>query len=455
MNLLQTLRGQTRNISTIDDYLAALNDAYIFGGGSGPALMQTLAGGEVEVFAENFAGHASAFASNSVIFSCELARMLLFSSVRFQFQQLNKGRPSELFGTPDLDLLETPFPGGTTQDLLLRMILDADLSGNSYETTGPDGEFGEMVRLRPDWVRILLKPRKIKGRDRTAGYKKVGYGYWEGGYDSGAEPLVFYLNEVSHFAPIPDPLASYRGMSWLTPTIREVQNDGLMMRHKRKFFENGATPNLVITLDAAVKFEQFQRFKKLMEEDHEGVDNAYRSLILGGGADATVVGANFEQINFKDVQGHGEIRIANAARVPAVIVGLSDGLQGSSLNAGNYASARRSFTDGTGHPLWQNAAGSMGSLITPPGGSRLWYDVRDVPFLREDEKDAAEIAFLQAQTLRQLIDAGWDAETAKRAVLAGDYSLLEHSGLFSVQLQPAGAVKALPAGSDQPKDTPT
>jgi hypothetical protein len=438
MNLLQALREQVRSISTVDDYLAALNDAFIFGGGSGPALMQTLAGGEVEVFAETFAGHASVFNTSSVVFSCELARMLLFSTIRFQFQSLNKGRPSELYGNENLTLLETPFPGGTTQDLLLRMLLDADLAGNSYETIGPQGQFGELVRLRPDWVHVLLKPRMVRG-ERVMGYKKVGYAYWEGGYNSGEEPVVLFPNEVSHFAPIPDPFANYRGMSWLTPTIREVQNDGLMMRHKRKFFENGATPNLVITLDAAVKFEQFERFKKLMEEDHEGVDNAYKSLILGGGADATVVGSHFEQINFKDVQGHGEIRIANAARVPAVIVGLSDGLQGSSLNAGNYSAARRIFTDGTGHPLWQNAAGSMGSLITAPGGSRLWYDTRDVPFLREDEKDAAEIAFIQAQTIRQLLDAGYEAESVTRAVLAGDYSLLEHSGLFSVQLQPAGS----------------
>jgi phage portal protein BeeE len=443
-NLAQALRGSTRSITTVDDYLSVLNDAYLWGGGgSGPALMQTLAGGEVEQFVETFASYSQAFTANSVIFSCEVTRMLLFSTIRFQFQALNKGRPSSLFSNPDLDLLETPWPGGTTQDLLLRMLLDADLSGNSYYTTGENGEFGELVRMRPDWVRVVLQERKTS-RGKTLGYKKIGYAYWEGGlYGGDEEPLVLFPHEVCHFAPVTDPLATYRGMSWLTPVIRELQNDGLMMRHKRKFFENGATPNMVITLDAAVKFDQFQKFKALMEEDHEGVDNAYRSLFLGGGADATVVGANFRQIDFKEVQGHGELRIAAAARVPPVIAGLSKGQEGSSLNAGNFGAARRLLADMTGHPLWQNAAGSMGSLITAPGGSRLWYDARDVPILREDEKDAAEIAFLQAQTMRQLIDAGYEADSVQRAVLAGDYGLLVHSGLFSVQLQPAGAKQAI------------
>lgn len=442
-SLAQALRGPSRSITTIDDYLSVLNDAYLWGGGgSGPALMQTLAGGQVEQFMETFASYSTAFATNSVIFSCEVTRMLLFSTIRFQFQALNKGRPSELFSNPDLSLLETPWPGGTTQDLLVQMLLDADLAGNSYFTSGPAGEFGEMVQMRPDWTRIVLQQRKTRS-GKVLGYKKVGYAYWEGGqYGGDEEPLVLFPHEVSHFAPVIDPLANYRGMSWLTPVIRELQNDGLMMRHKRKFFENGATPNLVITLDAAVKFDQFEKFKALMEEDHEGVDNAYRSLFLGGGADATVVGANFRQIDFKDVQGHGELRIAAAARVPPTIVGLSKGVEGSSLNAGNFGASRRLLADMTGHPLWQNAAGSMGSLITAPGGSRLWYDARDVPILREDEKDAAEIAFIQAQTIRQLIDAGYEADSVQRAVISGDYSLLKHSGLFSVQLQPAGAKQA-------------
>jgi hypothetical protein len=44
------------------------------------------------------------------------------------------------------------------------------------------------------------------------------------------------------------------------------------------------------------------------------------------------------------------------------------------------------------HPLWQNAAGPMQQIRPAPPGTRLWYDTRDVPFLREDEKDQAEIA---------------------------------------------------------------
>jgi phage portal protein BeeE len=173
--------------------------------------------------------------------------------------------------------------------------------------------------------------------------------------------------------------------------------------------------------------------------------NAYKTLHLYPGADATVVGSDLRSVDFRQVQGAGETRIAAAAGVPPVIVGLSEGLQAATYS--NYAQARRRFADGTIHPLWQNAAGSLEALATSPGDDvRLWYDASDVPFLREDEKDAAEIASTQANTINSLVTAGYTPTSAVAALEASDWRLLEHSGLYSVQLQPAGTL-ALPAPS--------
>jgi len=89
-------------------------------------------------------------------------------------------------------------------------------------------------------------------------------------------------------------------------------------------------------------------------------------------------------------------------------------------------------------PLWGNAAGSFAKIANVPAGSELWYDESAVAFLREDQKDAAEIQKLQAATIRQLVDAGFDPESIKTAVVASDWSALKHMGLWSVQLQPPG-----------------
>ena len=80
----------------------------------------------------------------------------------------------------------------------------------------------------------------------------------------------------------------------------------------------------------------------------------------------------------------------------------------------------------------------------PDNSSRLWYDASDVPFLREDEKDAADIAAVKAQTISSYISAGYEPDSVIAAVEANDPRLLTHSGLYSVQLQQPGADQAPP-----------
>jgi phage portal protein BeeE len=448
-NLISRLRG-VRDIQTVDQYAAALNQFAYQGIGYGlagvPAISgvtQTLGGQRTELAPNNFVGLSQyAYQANGVVFACMLVRQLVFSSIRFQWQRLRNGAPSDTFGTQDLSILERPWPGGTTQDLLSRMIQDADLAGNSYWTRIGD----ELVRLRPDWVDIGVIPRMLRGGQ--VGWEKAGYVYNEGGRGSGLDPVAFLPSEVAHFSPIPDPLAGYRGMSWLTPVLREIQADQSMTTYQRRFMDNGATPNLVVKHALGASTESIEKFSTMMAEKFGGAMNAGKTLNLYPGADIESVGTDLKGIDFKNVRGGGETRIAAAAGVPPVIVGLSEGLAAATYS--NYGQARRRLADGTAHPLWQNLAGSLEHLIGPPDtSSRLWYDADDVPFLREDEKDAADIAAVKASTINTYIIAGYEPDSAVAAVDSGDINLLVHTGLTSVQLAPPGAVPPPPARRTQ------
>jgi hypothetical protein len=172
-----------------------------------------------------------------------------------------------------------------------------------------------------------------------------------------------------------------------------------------------------------------------MEEDHKGAWNAYKTLYMGGGADPVAIGKDFQQITFSETLGHGESRLAAAAGVPASWVGFSEGLKGSSLNAGNFNSARRRFSDGTMYHLWMNAAMALSSVVTPPdSNARLWFDSR-VPFMRDDATDIAAIQSQQAQAIANLTMNGFDPDSIVKAISQNDMSLLSHTGLASVQLQ--------------------
>jgi len=439
-NLLSALRRKdVEQRFTVSDYAAQL----AYAGHQYPLIGGAGAWQESEQIENDFTGYVNgAYKRNGIVFASILARLMLFSEARFQFQRMTDGRPGDLFNGPELNLLEYPWPNGTTGELLSRMIQDADLAGNFYAVR----EQGRLRRLRPDWVTIILSaaPGAAVASDI------VGYLYHPGGVGSSVEQTLFTVGDVVHWSPIPDPDAQYRGMSWLSPVVREISADKAATEHKLRFFENGATLSTVLTLGESVTEDQFKTWVRKFREAHQGSRNAYEPLFLGGGADAKVVGADLKQLDFKVTQGGGETRIAAASGVHPVILGLSEGLAGSSLNAGNFSAARRLTADKALRPLWRSACAALASVVQVPAGARLWYDDRDIAFLREDTKDLAEIQATQGQTIRTLVDAGYKPDSVKAAVIAQDWNELEHTGTFSVQLQPPGGADA-PDG-DAPKE---
>jgi hypothetical protein len=375
------------------------------------------------------------YRSNAVVFALMMVRQLHFTQARFQFQQVRNGRPGKLFGSTALTPLEVPWPNGTTRDLLGRMIQDVDLAGNCYIVRQGD----QLARLRPDWVTILLGSRSnrdawVPGDPDT---EVVAYIFKPGGPAGSEDEIVFPVEMVAHWAPYLDPFANYRGMSWLTPVLREVIADQAMTSHKQKFLENGATVNMVVKYDTD-NLELFERYKQLFREGHQGLQNAYKTLFVAKGADITPVGTDLQQMDFKHVQSAGETRLAAAAGVPSILVGFSEGLSGSSLNAGNYSTARRRFADGTIIPLWGGAADALSSIVSVPANAVLAIDSRDVAFMKDDEKDAAAIRQADAATIKSLIDAGYEADAIIDAVTSDDFSRLSgaHTGMTSVQLVP-------------------
>jgi hypothetical protein len=392
---------------------------------------------------------AQAYKSNGIVFACMRARQSLFSEARFKFRRRRKGKPGDLFSNEALRILEEPWPGATTGDLLTRAIQDADLAGAAINVR----QNGAIRRLFPSHCELVLgsmSDSNVQAGDVDADL--LGLIHYPGGRHSGRKSELFLREQFSYWAPIPDPTGIYRGMPWLLPVIREIAGDNATTNHKNLYFENGATPNLAITLDAGISLEDAREWIALFEQNHEGALNAYKTLFLGGGAKPVPVGSDLAQIDFKSVQGAGETRIAAAAGVPPIIVGLSEGL--ASATYSNYGQARRAFADLTMRPMWRSFAGSLAQIIDVPPDAELWYDDTDISFLQEDVKDAADIISVNGATINGFLREGWTPESAMAAVIAGDLSLLVHRGpeFLSVQQQPV--VTAPPPQIEAPAERP-
>jgi hypothetical protein len=452
--LLRTLRGGEREHPALsfEEYVSW----FTFGGLSYPIAPRSTLQQEREETPETFAAYITQlYYQNGIVFAVMAMRQRVFSQARLQWQRLSSvGSPGDLFGSPELAPLEHPWgPSSTTSDLLGRMIQDADLGGSGFVARLPGGR---LAHMRPDWVTVVAGSKSSADRNPNwqLDAEVIGYIYWPGGKYSGVEPEMLLPENVCHFAPHPDPLARFTGMSWLTPIVREILGDKAAMQHKLMFFEQGATPNLVVSIGENVTPENFMKFTELFEEQQEGVMNAYKTLFFGGGANVEVVGANLRQLDFKTTQGQGETRIAAAGGVPPIIPGFSEGLEAATYS--NYGQARRAFADTTMAHLWINACASLEPLVDKPAPSgrntgspvRLWYDSRSIPFLQADVEDDAKVQQMHASTINTLITAGFTPDDVIKAVVAGDLRTLigSHSGLVSVQLFKPGEGPA--------KDTP-
>jgi phage portal protein BeeE len=422
---------------SVERRAASIDDYFTFNGvGYQGSPMELLPRGQ-ERAAGGFDGIVAAgLKGNSIIWSCERLRVAVFTEARFQFQRTDDGRPGDLFGTPAtrLDLLEHPWTNGTTGDLLARTLLHRDFNGNAYVCRRPVG-----LRVpRPDWVTIILGSEAGPGDPNDLDTELLGYCYWPGGVNSGNDPVPLLPDEVAHYAPMPDPVAHYRGMSWLNPILSEMQADTAATEHKLQFFRNGATMQTIVTVDKDLSEDAFTRFMRKFNAATQGIQNAYKTVYVAGGTDVQVTGATLRQLDFKVTQGAGETRIAAAAGTPPILVGLSEGLSAGQYNI--YGQAKRAFVDGTLRPEWRNLCGSLETLVTPPQGSRLWYDDRDIAYLRDDQTDSAQILREKASSIEILVRAGYKPDAVIAAVEAQDIGLLEgqHTGLYSVQLLKPG-----------------
>jgi hypothetical protein len=410
----------------------------------------------------NFAGYIDgAYKEDGIVFACILTRMAIFSQARFMWQDMTGGRPGELFTNSELDLLNRPWPNGTTGQLLAQTEVDGSLAGSYFATVVDDnarygraaGPGRRIVRMSPDRVTIIVGTKRENGSSYDLDAKILGYLY-EPPSAAGAQASAVNLtpDQVIHYAPIPDPAARFRGMSWITPLVQDVDSDKAVTKHKLRFFERGAALSTVVNMDKDIGQPAFEEFVEWFKTNHEGTDNAYKTIFMLGGTDIRTVTADFQQLELKATQGALETRIAAAAGVHPVIVGLSEGMQGAALNAGNFQAAVRLTANKTIRWLWQSAAAAFESVLSVPEGARLWYDDRDIPFLREDASDMAKILQTKAAGMKLLADGGWLPDSIRDAYAAEDLSLLEHSGLPTVQVQqhpaiePPNSPPALPPG---------
>jgi hypothetical protein len=383
---------------------------------------------------------SSAQGLSSIVYTCERLRVGVFSEARFVWQRMRDGRPQlgSVFGTKGLSILETPWKGATTRDLLAVCEMDCATHGISAWIIDDDSSESYLARIEPDSVKILTSAVYDGVTGNRVGERLAGYAV-----TTDRKVTIYSPDDIAVYRPMPASSSQWNGQSWISACLPDIDADAQLTEHKRATIRNGANLTHLVNLDGGLTPKQFDDFVDKFNEDHMGPSQAGKTLFIQGATDVKTVGQTFESLSLRATQGSTETRIAAAAGTHPVILGLSEGLAGSSLNAGNYNAAKRNFVDGTMCPLWGGAASAFWPMLkrfAPGPDVRLWYDAQDIPFLREDTADMASVLAKKAMIVSSLITSGYDPDAVISAVANNDLASLTgaHSGLFSVQLRTPG-----------------
>jgi hypothetical protein len=237
---------------------------------------------------------------------------------------------------------------------------------------------------------------------------------------------MYPAEEVVHWAPVCDPAADFRGMSWLTPVYRDIQGDNGMTTYKVKYLENAASPNMLIRYTQKLNPGSVDAIRERVGARYAGPSNAFKTLVLDQGADATIIGNSLTQMDFTNVAQAGVDRILAAGMVPGVMLGFEP-LRGAGRS---YADVVRHFADAWARPEWRSACGALQQLVPGPdldaGAARLWFDTSEISALQDGELQRSQATLVRAQGILALSQAGaYDPQSVVDAVEAADLSQLK------------------------------
>jgi len=301
---------------------------------------------------------------------------------------------------PLLALIAAPNPRQDGSAFLETVTSHLLLAGNAYiEAVTLDGRDGPQVRelhaLRPDRMRVVPGP---DGWPEAYDYVVAGRSL----RFAQAEPLPPILH-LAFFNPLDD----HYGLSPLEAAAVAVDTHNAAAKWNKALLDNAARPSGALVYsgpDGAVLTDnQFERLKKELSDQYQGVANAGRPLLLEGGLDWKAMSLTPKDMDFMEAKHAAAREIALAFGVPPMLLGIP----GDNTYA-NYQEANRTLWRATVLPLAGRIGAALTQWLRPAFGeglrlavdadrvealaadrAALWQRVSDAPFLTINEKRAA------------------------------------------------------------------
>ena len=306
---------------------------------------------------------------------------------------------AELSAHPLLDLIARPNPRQDGASFLEAVASHLLLAGNAYiEAVGIAGEGAnvrELYALRPDRMKVVPGPDGWPlAFEYTVAAQTVRF------EQSAALPPILQLTLFN-------PLDDYYGLSPLEAAAVAVDTHNAAASWNKALLDNAARPSGALVYGgpegSVLSDAQFERLKKELANQYQGVGNAGRPMVLEGGLDWKAMSLSPKDMDFMEAKHSAAREIALAFGVPPMLLAIPG-----DNTYSNYQEANRVFWRQTVLPLASRIGGALTQWLAPafgaglmlavdtdriealsPDRAALWERVTKAPFLTVNEKRAA------------------------------------------------------------------
>lgn len=254
----------------------------------------------------------------------------------------------------------------------------------------------EFYILQPDGVEVLLGDPNRKDGKLITGYK------YKQTIDGKQVDVTYKPEEVIHFKK-PNPNNPIRGYGAVEAAADVIDLDQLTTDLSKKFFQNGAITNFILTTEGKIQDEQLKRLKAEFKSAYGGSRNAYKTMILGGGLKPETVQQTNREMEFLSQLEWYRDKIMVIFGNTKASLGIID-----DVNRASHESSMVSWKRNSVKPEMENLVNTLNEFLVPQYGDNLLLGFEDpIPEDRkaklEEVKVATEAGILSKNEARELL----------------------------------------------------
>jgi len=167
----------------------------------------------------------------------------------------------------------------------------------------------------------------------------------------------------------PDPYNPYKGRSIIAASAATIDTDEQMKEWNRRMFANAGRPSMALEVPDTMEDKAFNRFKMQVEDAATGTENAFKPMILEGGAKLTPYMLSQSDLDFLESRKFSKDEILAMFRLSPAMLGMTE-----NVNRSNAETAEYIFAKYVVLPRVRQFVQTMNSMLVTPFDATLELD---------------------------------------------------------------------------------